>query len=59
MRCMMMASLRATATQAFLLPTRLASFTPHARSADHSWSRAGAHWPLRRGNAVRGHRRTC
>ena len=35
MRCMMMASLRATATQAFLLPTRLASFTPQARSADH------------------------
>jgi hypothetical protein len=32
MRCMMIASLRATATQAFLLPTRLVSFTPQARS---------------------------
>jgi hypothetical protein len=35
LRCMMIASLRATATHAFLAPMRLASFTPHARSTDH------------------------
>jgi len=35
MRCMMIASFRATATHAFLAPMRLASFTPHARSTDH------------------------
>ena len=35
MRCMMMASLRATATHAFFMPTRLPSLRPHARNVDH------------------------
>src|SRR5580700_4949404 len=34
-RCMMIASLRATATHAFFTPTFFASFMPHARSTDH------------------------
>ena len=33
-RCMIIASFRATATNAFLLPTRLANFTPQAFSTD-------------------------
>jgi len=35
MRCRMTASLRATATRARAMPRRLATFMPHARSADH------------------------
>lgn len=35
MRCRITASLRATATRARAMPRRLATFMPHARSADH------------------------
>jgi len=35
MRCRITASLRATATRARAMPRRLATFIPHARSADH------------------------